>query len=552
MKLREWTHSLQFRLVLGFAASLAACLFAVSLWATINTRIAVENYGEKVDRFREDRARVLLEEVYDYNQDLSHLQGSVQQVAHLFSQRVAVVDDEGFVVADSHVFPTDSEGRFQKESDRFKTHSGLRAVPLKLGRQVSGKVVFTRPGFEKRSALQVWLDFDNPIRVGDDVFDGQIRVGDDLSEFDDDAPAKLKFEPTVVVVDVTSPDVEIVVRNSDEVPEDSIALLDEAVNELSVEPQLSALQDEFQKSLLLSGVTGGLAGILIITFFTRRAFAPMRELTETAERLGKGELDQRVRTDHRGEVGQLASAFNTMASELEAEETRRRRLTADIAHELRTPLTNIRGYLEAVKDGVVEPDADTIDTLHNETLHLSTLVEDLRLLAIADAGALKLEMYPDRVETIVENVVQASKPRSLDAGVELVSDITDGLPLVKIDRTRMIQVMQNLIENAIQHSPPDSQVAVRVEQSEESGNVQISVSDQGDGISEADIGHVFDQFYRVDTSRTRSTGGAGLGLTIVKRLVEAHGGSISVTSEIGDGSTFVVELSGCRPANRED
>ncbi len=541
MKLREWTHSLQFRLILGFAASLAACLFAVSLWATINTRIAVENYGEKVDRFRENRARALLEEVYDYNQDLSHLQGSVQQVAHLFSQRVAVVDDKGFVVADSHEYPTDSEGRFQRESDRFKTQSGLRAIPLKLGRQVSGKVVFTKPGLEKRSALEIWLDFDDPI-----------RVVDDLSEIDDERPAKLTFEPKAVVVDEPTPSVEIVVRNIEDSPDESIALLGEAVNELSVEPQLSALQDEFQKSLMVSGITGGIAGILIIAFFTRRAFAPMRELTETAERLGKGELDHRVSQNHGGEIGQLASAFNTMASELETAETRRRRLTADIAHELRTPLTNIRGYLEAVKDGVVEPDEDTIDTLHNETLHLSTLVEDLRLLAIADAGALKLEMFPDRIETIVESVVQASKPRSMDADVELVFEIADELPLVEIDRTRMIQVVQNLIENAIQHSPPDSQVTLRVDQIEETRSVQISVSDQGDGISEADIGHLFDQFYRVDTSRTRSTGGAGLGLTIVKRLVEAHGGSISVTSEIGDGSTFVVELPGYRPANGED
>ena len=132
------------------------------------------------------------------------------------------------------------------------------------------------------------------------------------------------------------------------------------------------------------------------------------------------------------------------------------------------------------------------------------------------------------------------------------SEIADELPLVEIDRTRMIQVVQNLIENAIQHSPPGSQVTLRVNQIEETRSVRISVSDQGDGIPEADIGHVFDQFYRVDTSRTRSTGGAGLGLTIVKRLVEAHGGSISVTSEIGDGSTFVVELPGYRPANGED
>ena len=538
MKLRDWAHTLQFRLVIGFAASLAVCLFAVSVWATVNTRVAIERYGERVDRFQEDRARALLQDVYDYDQDLSHLQDSVQQVAHLFSQRVAVVDDKGFVVADSHVFPTDSEGRFQKESDRFKSQSGLRAVPLKLGRQISGKVVFAKPSMEKRSAFEVWLAFD----------EGSITF-DNLSELDHGPHSRVTREPKVAFVDEPAPDVEIVVRNAEEGAEKSLALLDEAVNELSVEPQLSALQDEFRKSLMVSGIAGGIAGILIIAFFTRRAFAPMRELTATAERLGKGELDQRVRRNHRGEIGQLASAFNAMASELETAETRRRRLTADIAHELRTPLTNIRGYLEAVKDGVVEPDGDTIDTLHKETLHLSTLVEDLRLLAIADAGALKLEMFPNRIETVVESVVQASKPRSVEAGIELRSDVADGLPLVEIDQTRMIQVIQNLVENAVQHSPTDSQVTVRVVHIEESSAIRISVSDEGEGIPEEDIEHIFDQFYRLDTSRTRSTGGAGLGLTIVKRLVEAHGGQISVVSELGNGSTFVVELPEYEPKN---
>ncbi|MYA60394.1 MAG: HAMP domain-containing histidine kinase, partial [Chloroflexi bacterium] len=506
-------------------------------WATVNTRAAIDRYGDRVERFQQERARALLQDVYDFNQDLTQLQDPVHQIALLFSQRVAVVDDKGFVVADSHNFPFDPEGKLEKETERFRKNSGLKTVPLHLGKDLSGKVIFTESETDNRPAFRVWLDIAPPPRF-------RSFIGSERRLFGTAEPSG----PTTIN---STSEVEIFVHEVDEV-QDSAAFFDEVVSELSIEPPLSALQDEFQKSLMVSGVTGGIAGILIIAFFTRRAFAPMRELTETAERLGKGELDQRVSQNHGGEIGQLASAFNTMASELETAETRRRRLTADIAHELRTPLTNIRGYLEAVKDGVVEPDADTIETLHNETLHLSTLVEDLRLLAIADAGALKLEMFPDRIETIVESVVQASKPRSIDAGVELVSEIADELPLVEIDRTRMIQVLQNLIENAIQHSPPDSQVILRVDQIEENRSVQISVSDQGDGIPEADIGHLFDQFYRVDTSRTRSTGGAGLGLTIVKRLVEAHGGYISVTSEIGDGSTFVVELPGYGPANGED
>lgn len=536
MKLREWTHTLQFRLIIGFAASLAVCLFAVSVWATVNTSVAIERYGERVDRFQEERARALLQDVYDFDQDLTHLQDSVLQIATLFSQRVAVVDDKGFVVADSHLFPIDPEGKLEKETERFRKYPSLRTVPLRLGKDLSGKVIFAEAESDIRPAFRVWLDVAPPPRFRS-LFEGERGVFG--------TPGTSEHKPVA-----SSSDVEIFIQEVDEAM-NSAAFLDEVVNEISIEPPLSALQNEFQKSLMVSGVAGGIAGILIIAFFTRRAFAPMRELTETAERLGKGELDQRVGQHHGGEIGQLASAFNAMASELEAAETRRRRLTADIAHELRTPLTNIRGYLEAVKDGVVEPDADTIDTLHKETLHLSTLVEDLRLLAVADAGALKLEMFPDRIETIVERVMQASKPRSMETGVDLVSDIGEGLPLVKFDRTRMTQVIQNLVENALQHSPPNSKVIVRVDHIEAKRAVQISVSDQGDGISEEEIGRVFDQFYRIDTSRTRSTGGAGLGLTIVKRLVEAHGGQISVISEIGNGSTFVVTLPGHGTAKGE-
>ena len=537
LKLPDWTHTLQFRLILGFAASLAVCLFAVSVWTTVNTRVAIQKYGDRVERFQEDRARRLLQEVYDYDQDLSHLQDSVQQVAHLFSQRVAVVDDEGFVVADSHVLPIDTDGKFQKESDRFDKKSDLRFVPLRLGTNLSGKVIFTEPGEMQRQTIKVWLDIE-PQRF--------------LRRSESQRKPTTGHDATVIIVDDREARDEIFGERSDEDPDGPIALSVKAVNELSVEPQLSALQDEFQRSLIVSGIAGGITGILIIAFFTRRAFAPMRDLTETAERLGKGELDQRVRSDHRGEIGQLAASFNTMATELEDAETRRRRLTADIAHELRTPLTNIRGYLEAVKDGVVEPDDQTIGTLHQETLHLSALVDDLRLLAVADAGALKLEMLPDRVETVVESVSQAFKARSMESDVEMKFEIAEGLPLVDIDRTRMTQIIQNLVENAIHHSPTSGEIVVRVDKSIEGDEVTISVTDTGDGIPKDDIEHIFEQFYRVDTSRARATGGTGLGLTIVKRLVDAHRGQIKVTSKPGTGSTFTVTFPASQTSDAHD
>ena len=528
LKLPEWTHSIQFRLVLGFAALLTTCLFAVSVWATYSTRISIREYGENVERFEEEKARELLQEVYDYSEDLAQLQTSVQQIGRLMELRVAIVDTNGFVVADSHEFPINLEGRYQKQEERFDKTNALRTAPITLGKKFDGKVIFSEQGHSNRLPLRLR-------RSGEGQF----------PTYPKEVPQSTTVpESKLVVLDESKHYSETLTNQGhfDEDAEDAAVLISGAVNELSVEPQLSALQNEFQRSLLISGITGGIVGILIIALFTRRAFAPMQDLTVSARRLGKGELDQRVQTGHRGEIGQLAQTFNAMASELESAQTRRRRLTADIAHELRTPLTNIRGYLEAIKDGVVAPEDRTIDTLHQETLHLSTLVEDLRILAVADAGALKLDKHPDCIETVVQNVVQAFKPRSIECGVQIVCDIPEALPLVDIDRTRMTQVVHNLVENAIAHSPDQSEVEVCISTTDDAKHISISITDQGHGISDEDIDHIFDQFYRVDASRSRSTGGAGLGLTIVKRLVEAHDGYIKAESTPNRGSIFTITL----------
>ncbi len=306
----------------------------------------------------------------------------------------------------------------------------------------------------------------------------------------------------------------------------------------TAEPTLSSLHDTLRKSLTVSGIAGGLASVLFIFFSTRKAFEPVRELSHDAERLGKGELDQRVQSIHRGEIGSLANTFNTMASDLQAAETRRRRVTADIAHELRTPLSNIRGYLEAIKDGVMDPDSQTVVILHRETIHLSALVDDLRFIAVADAGALNLDKEPDRIEAIVESVVKDFGPRAIEADLLLDCSVEPGLPLIDIDRTRMTQVIESLLANAIDHSFSGGKITVRAWHHEDIEGVNISVTDEGTGISAENIDQIFKQFYRVDSSRTRATGGAGLGLTIAKRLVDAHGGEIKVASIVNSGSTF--------------
>ena len=531
LKLPEWTHSIQFRLVLGFAALLATCLFAVSVWATYSTRIAIKEYGENVERFEEEKARKLLQEVFDYSEDLAQLQNSVQQIGRLMELRVAVVDPNGFVVADSHEFPTNFEGKYQKQDERFDKKLALRTMPIALGKEFVGQVIFSEQGRKNRFPLRLWLGAKDQLPASSKDVTQPLTIPESKSVVLDESK---QYAESLAVQD------QFEEHAADSA--DTVVMISDAVNELSVEPQLSALQNEFQKSLLISGIAAGIAGILITAFFTRRALAPVRDLTVAAQRLGKGDLEHRVQTKHRGEIGQLATTFNAMALELESAETRRRRLTADIAHELRTPLTNIRGYLEAIKDGVVEPEDQTIDTLHQETLHLSRLVEDLRILAVADAGALKLDKHADRVETVVQNVVRAFKPRAIESSIEIVCEIPEVVPLVDIDRTRMTQVVHNLVENAIAHSPAHAEVGVRIAVTDDAKHVRISITDQGDGIPDEEIDHIFDQFYRVDASRARSTGGAGLGLTIAKRLVEAHDGHINADSVPNQGSTFTIAL----------
>ncbi len=234
-----------------------------------------------------------------------------------------------------------------------------------------------------------------------------------------------------------------------------------------------------------------------------------------------------------------------MASELEEAETRRRSLTADIAHELRTPTSNIQGYMEAIKDGVFQPTPETVDTIHEQSLLLSRLVDDLRLLAQVDGGELQLQRTQTRVEELVQSCVDALRPRSEAKGVALGVEVDETLPELDLDPTRIAQVVGNLLDNAVTHTPEGGSVKVSARASAD--GVEVEVADTGPGLAPDDLQRVFDRFYRADPSRSRNTGGTGLGLTIARRLVEAHGGSIEAESVVGQGSRFTIRLPAGRP-----
>ena len=300
------------------------------------------------------------------------------------------------------------------------------------------------------------------------------------------------------------------------------------------------LSSSINRSLLLGGSLAIGIALLLTFVLSRRMTSPIEVLAKAARRLGQGDLSQRVRLQGESEVTALAEAFNSMAADLEYAEQLRRNMVADVAHELRTPLSNIQGYLEAIRDGVVEPDAAAIRSLSEETYLLSRLVNELQELSLAEAGELKLVYQAEDITNLVKQAVTPWQPQLTAGEISLSLELLDNLPLVTIDWQRVNEVLHNLLKNAVAHTPKGG--AINVAAGAKGKWVEVSVSDTGEGIPAEDLPHIFERFYRVDKSRARATGGSGLGLTIAKRLIEAHGGTIAVQSKLGEGSRFSFTL----------
>jgi two-component system sensor histidine kinase BaeS len=294
------------------------------------------------------------------------------------------------------------------------------------------------------------------------------------------------------------------------------------------------------RTLLLIAVAAGLGAVLLILGLSRRILAPVEALTEAARRMEAGDLSQRVEVTSKDEIGELGQAFNSMADGLARLEELRRNMVTDVAHELRTPLSNIRGYLEAVQDGVLEPDGQVIASLYEEAMHLNHLVDDLQELSLAEAGKLRLQRQAVALSDVVNRAVAALRARAQAEGVELQVDPLEDLPLVDIDPQRIGQVLRNLLDNALTHTPSGGEIAIAAHA--DGQWVAVSVRDTGSGIAAEDLPYVFERFYRGDKSRSRATGRTGLGLAIVKQLIEAHGGQIEVESEVGQGTQFTFTL----------
>lgn len=291
----------------------------------------------------------------------------------------------------------------------------------------------------------------------------------------------------------------------------------------------------------VGALAGVAAAVVVSAITTRRIVGPLRSMMQASRRIAAGDYRQRVRSASQDELGDLAVSFNRMAETLEQTEQRRLALIGNVAHELRTPLTSIRGVMEGMMDGVIEPDAATLLSVQREVARLQRLVGDLEQLSRAEAGQIPLHREPVEPAELITAAASRLQPQFEDKGVDLALDLPDVLPPVNVDAERITQVLLNLLGNALQYTPAGGHVAVQTGVQRDA--VLVSVRDDGIGLAEDELPHIFERFYRVDKSRSRAGGGSGIGLTIAKHLIEAHGGQIWAESPgPGRGSTFTFSL----------
>jgi signal transduction histidine kinase len=294
--------------------------------------------------------------------------------------------------------------------------------------------------------------------------------------------------------------------------------------------------------LLAVAALAGLGGITFGSLMSRSLTAPLNSLVKGARAIGTRNFSQRVEEKGSDEIIAVARAFNEMAADLERGEQLRRNLLADVAHELRTPLSVLQGNLRAILDEVYPLDQTEVARLYEQTRFLSRLVNDLHELAQAEAGQLPLNKQETDLAELVQTTVESFRPSTEAKSISLQTELPAGLPPLRIDGERLRQVLQNLLANALRHTPSGGGITVRA--ASEPGFIRLSVADTGEGISAEHLPYIFDRFYRADHARSRDRGGAGLGLAIARAIVEAHGGQISTASPgaPGQGSVFTIQL----------
>ncbi len=292
--------------------------------------------------------------------------------------------------------------------------------------------------------------------------------------------------------------------------------------------------------LLYGALVGMGIALLLGIILSRTLTRPIRELTRATHAVSEGDLSQQVPVRSKDELGELARAFNKMSTELSRSINARKQMTADIAHELRTPLSLILGHAEAVHDGVLPPSPENFEIIREEATRLEHLINDLRILSLADAGELSMQVETIEPQRLILEVASLYQYQAQRKNITFAVEIAPDLPLVEVDPGRITQVLTNIVDNALRHTPEGGQIILAARQVEVM--VELSVQDSGPGLNIEDADRIFERLYRADPSRYREDGGSGLGLAIAKSIIQAHGGQISAESEPGAGLKIRIRL----------
>jgi histidine kinase len=314
-------------------------------------------------------------------------------------------------------------------------------------------------------------------------------------------------------------------------------------NRPNVIPDLyNGFRASFNDALTFALLASGLAALGVSLFFSRSIIAPLQAMMKASQRIADGHFDERVRVSGSDELAQLGRRFNRMTERLEQTELMRRQLLGDVSHELRTPLTAIGGYMEGLIDGVLPATPETYEQVRHEALRLSRLVDDLQELSRVESRSFQLDLRPMALSIPLATAARRLARPLEEKRITLTLSLPTDLPAILADEDRLTQVLTNLLGNAVAYTPSDGTVSVSAEPRR--NEVRVTIKDSGIGIPVEHLPHIFDRFYRVDPSRSRGAGGgSGIGLTIARHLVEAHGGRIQVESAgEGKGSTFTFTL----------
>lgn len=302
-----------------------------------------------------------------------------------------------------------------------------------------------------------------------------------------------------------------------------------------------SLLNRLNEPALVAAAVAGILSLILALLFAYGLLRPVRELTHAAAHLARGDLSQRVQVRGKDEIATLGEAFNHMAESLERVEESRRAMTADIAHELRNPLAVQRANLEAMQDGVYPITVENLEQVLEQNRLLTRLVDDLRTLALADAGQLTLERTPTDYPALVQRVADRFTPTASVQQVRLSLEMPKPpTTLVLFDPLRVEQILGNLLSNALRHTPKGGQITLKMVPT--NVGVNLSMHDTGPGIPAEALPHLFERFFRADKARSREVGGTGLGLTIARQLVEAHGGTLTAANHPNGGAVFTLSL----------